>query len=855
MPSRLTLGPTGLPIEEVVGELRAALAGGTSAVLVAEPGAGKTSVVPLRVADEVWLAGSRIVVLQPRRVVARASARRMATLLGEKVGATVGYRTGEDRRVGPATRIEVVTEGIMTRRVQADPELAGIGMVIFDEFHERHLESDLGLALCLDVQRSLRPDLRLLVMSATIDAGGVAAVLAGRGTPAAPVITSRGRLHPVQICWQPPPAATPAVDTVARVVRSALSDHPVGDVLAFLPGVAEINRVAHALAGDGRAEVEMRPLHGSLPAAEQDRALAPAGPGHRKVVLCTDLAETSLTVEGVAIVVDAGLARSPRFDPATGLTRLHTGPASVASADQRAGRAGRTGPGVAYRLWAEGEHRARRPWPDPEITTVDLTALALELAVWGADPAALGWLDPPPPPALTRARALLADLGAVRPLGAAAAGGDPGLPAVTPLGRRMVRLGAHPRLAAIVASAPDADQWLACVLAALIDEPGTGRRLTGTADVAEAIGGLMSGDGRRDDHTRRVRQRARRLAARVGAREGPVDRSRTGALAARGYPDRLAQARGDDRLRLRGGTGLRLPAGDPLGSEAFVVVLDTGGAAVGPGGPRPGAQWGPPAVGAGADRAVRLAAAIDPADVEAVGGLAVVTRTEVFWDDERDDLRARRTRSLDRLILSSVVTTPIPGAGTVRALVEVIAQRGLSEMHWSGSARSLQQRAGFAHHHDPTAWPDCSDAALLCDVDGWLAPRLAAATGRAGLSRVDMTVVLRQRLGPLLGRLQASVPTSVGLASGRSVTLDYADGTPRLRARAQDLYGTTRHPRVLDGQVPVVIEVLSPAGRPLQVTADLPGFWAGSWEQVRREMAGRYPKHRWPTDPTTRLER
>ncbi|MDQ2728867.1 MAG: DEAD/DEAH box helicase, partial [Actinomycetota bacterium] len=418
MPSRtLTLGPTGLPIEDVVGELRLALAGGSNAVLVAEPGAGKTTVVPLRLADEAWLAGSRIVVLQPRRVVARASARRMAILLGEEVGATVGYRTGEDRRVGSATRIEVVTEGIMTRRVQSDPELAGIGMVVFDEFHERHLDSDLGLALCLDVQRSLRPDLRLLVMSATIDAGGVAAVLAGPGAQAAPVITSRGRLHPVQIRWQPPPAGTPAVDTVARVVRSALVDHPAGDVLAFLPGVAEINRVGHALAGATATAVEIRPLHGSLPASEQDRALAPAGIGHRKVVLCTDLAETSLTVEGVTVVVDAGLARSPRFDPATGLTRLHTGPASAASADQRAGRAGRTEPGVAYRLWAPGEHRARRAWPDPEITTVDLTGLALEVAVWGADPAALAWLDPPPPAALARARTLLADLGAVRPSG------------------------------------------------------------------------------------------------------------------------------------------------------------------------------------------------------------------------------------------------------------------------------------------------------------------------------------------------------------------------------------------------------------------------------------------------------
>ena len=345
VPRRLTLGPTGLPVEDVVGALRAALASGRNAVLVAEPGAGKTTVVPLRLADEAWLAGSRIVVLQPRRVVARASARRMATLLGEEVGATVGYRTGEDRQVGAATRVEVVTEGIMTRRVQGDPELAGVGMVVFDEFHERHLDSDLGLALCLDVQRSLRPDLRLLVMSATIDAGGVAAVLGGPGEPAAPVITSRGRLHPVQIRWQPPPASTPVVDTVARVVRAALADHPAGDVLAFLPGVAEINRVGHALAADAPAAVEIRPLHGSLPAAEQDRALVPAGPGRRKVVLCTDLAETSLTVEGVAIVVDAGLARSPRFDPATGLTRLHTGPASAASADQRAGRAGRTGPG------------------------------------------------------------------------------------------------------------------------------------------------------------------------------------------------------------------------------------------------------------------------------------------------------------------------------------------------------------------------------------------------------------------------------------------------------------------------------------------------------------------------------
>ncbi|MDQ6784958.1 MAG: ATP-dependent helicase HrpB [Actinomycetota bacterium] len=841
MPRRLSLDPTGLPVEDVVGDLRVALAGGGNAVLVAEPGAGKTTVVPLRLADEEWLAGSRTVVLQPRRVVARAAAQRMATLLGQEVGATVGYRTGEDRRVGPATRIEVVTEGIMTRRVQSDPELEGIGLVIFDEFHERHLESDLGLALCLDVQRGLRPDLRLLVMSATIDAAGVAAILTDADAAPAPIVISRGRLHPVEVRWQPPPAPTTAADMVARVIIAALADHPSGDVLAFLPGVAEITRVAHALSGATDAAVEVWPLHGTLPAAQQDRALSPAGPGHRKVVLSTDLAETSLTVEGVTIVVDAGLARSPRFDPGTGLTRLHTGPASVASAEQRAGRAGRTGPGVAYRLWARGEHRARRAWPDPEMATVDLTGLALELATWGADPDALAWLDPPPAATLSRARTLLVELGALR-------ADDPRT--VTALGQRMVHLGAHPRLAAIVASASEADRWLACVLAAVVDVGGAGRPTSGSrtsdsTDVAEVITAVTVGANRGDDRRQHVRRRAGRLAARVGASDGPVDVSRAGALAARGYPDRLAQTRGDGRLRLRGGTGLRLAPGDPLGQEAFVVVLDAGGAA----------GRGSPAVGIGADRAVRLAAAIDPADVEATGGPAVVERTEVFWDVERDDLRARRVRTLDSLILSSAVTTPTPGAETVTALVEVIAQRGLDQLGWSGVARSLQQRAGFAQSHDPAGWPDCSDGALLTDLDAWLVPRLTRATGRSGLARVDMTTVLRRRLGAAAGRLEALVPTAVRLVSGRSVTLDYADGTPRLRARAQDLFGTTRHPRVLDGRVAVVVEVLSPAGRPLQVTADLPGFWAGSWEQVRREMAGRYPKHRWPADPTTIGER
>jgi len=852
--------PTGLPVEEVVAELRTALRSQSNAVLVAEPGTGKTTVVPLRLVEEAWLAGRAIVMLQPRRVVARAAARRMAVLLGEEVGATVGYRTGEDRRVGPHTRIEVVTEGILTRRVQGDPELSGVGLIIFDEFHERHLQSDLGLALCLDVQRALRPDLRLLVMSATLDAEGVGGALGGADGRPAPVVVSRGRLFPVDIQWRPPAPTTPVLDTVARAVHRALADTADtgvgGDVLVFLPGTGEIGRVHTALrSADGGLDI--RVLHGTQRAAEQDWAMSPAAPGRRKVMLSTDLAETSLTVEGVSVVVDAGLSRRPRFEPATGLTRLHTGAASAASATQRAGRAGRTGPGVAYRLWAQGEHRARRAWPDPEITTADLTGLVLELAVWGAAAGSLTWLDPPPRAALAQGRALLSLLGALDDVGA--------LPTVTPLGRTMVGLGAHPRLAAIVAGAGDADRWLACLVAALVEEPsaGAGRRSATTADLAEALRPFIAGpaDSRAtgrggtrrrsepagkdaEETAERVRRRARRLAKRVGAHPGPVDPNRAGALVARGYPDRLAQSRGDGRLRLRGGTGLRLAEGDRLSNEAFLVVVDTGG----PSG------WGAPGVGVRADRTVRLAAAIDQSDVENIGGAHVVTDTEVFWDDERDDLRARRTRRLDALVLASTITAAPAGEETVAALVEVIARRGLSELPWSAAARSLQQRAAFARHHDAapqpaTAWPDCSDTALLDDLEGWLAPRLKGAIGRAGLARVDLREVMRHRLGALVHRLEDLVPTTVTVASGRTVALDYTDGAPRLRARAQDLYGTTRHPRILGGRVPVVIEVLSPAGRPLQVTADLPSFWTGSWSEVRREMAGRYPKHDWPVNP------
>ena len=812
--------PTGLPVEECIPALRHALADAHSAVLVAPPGAGKTTVVPLRLLEDPWLAGLRTVMLEPRRLATRAAARRMASLLGEKVGATVGYTTRDERRVGPTTRIEVVTEGILTRRLQNDPSLPGVGLVVFDELHERNLQADLALALVLDARAALRPDLRVLAMSATLEAARVAALLGD-----APVVESQGRAHEVTVRWAPRRPKERLDAATTSTVRRAVSEEP-GDVLVFLAGAADIRRVEAALRGDALPpHIDVRPLFGALSVADQDAALARSPPGRGRVVLATDIAETSLTVEGVRVVVDSGEARTPRFDPRSGLTKLRTGPISRASAEQRAGRAGRTGPGVAYRLWSRLEHGARRPYADPEMASVDLAGLALELAVWGADPADLAFLDPPPPRALEEARSLLTTLGAID------AGGRP-----TALGRAMADLPLHPRLARMVVGAVDDGLgWTACVVAALLEDRDVlrGRPDDLSTDVAERVSLIADQSARHPmadtGAVRSAGRRAGELARRAGVTRAAVDASRCGLVLAMAYPDRLAQARGGARFRLRNGSGAWLAAGDPLAGEAFLAIAD---------------------IDAGrGDGRIRLAAGLDAGDVEEAAG-AAEELVAVSWDAARDDLRARVERRLGSLVLATTDAPAPPGPLTTRALVGRARSTRLAALRWTDKARGLQHRAAFARRVLGDTWPDLSDAALLATLDDWLAPLLARATGRADIEAVDVTAALRARLGHQLAReLDRVAPARLAITSGRNVAVDYSDGQPVMAVRVQDLFGTATHPTVADGRVPVVLQLLSPAGRPIQVTADLPGFWAGTWAAVRKEMAGRYPKHSWPTNP------
>lgn len=821
--------PTGLPVEEVVDEVRRALDVDGHAVLVAPPGAGKTTVVPLRLLAEPWIAGGRIVVLEPRRLATRAAAHRMAELLGERPGETVGYRTRDDRVVGRRTRIEVVTEGILVRRLQRDPSLDGTAVVVLDEVHERNLVTDLSLALLLDA-RGLRPELRVLAMSATLEADRLARLLGGPDAPA-PVVESRGRQHPVDIRWRPPGPRDRPEQHVARTVADALVADDDGDVLVFLPGAAEIDRTARLLRSRGALgpHVDVLALHGSLPRPEQDRALAPSPAGRRRVVLATDIAESSLTVAGVRIVVDVGLARGPRYDAGSGLTRLTTEAASQASADQRAGRAGRLGPGVGYRLWAAADHPRRPAFPTPEIAAVDLTGLALEVAVWGATVADLPFLDPPPARAMEEAIALLGDLGAID--------GD-GRP--TPVGRAMARLPLHPRLSRLVVEGVDLGSGpTAAALAAVLDERDLfgGRRDERPSDVGERLTAL---DRERPAHpladrdrVAAVRRRARDIARRADAGSGPVDPHAAGRLLAVAYPDRIAQARGNGRFRLRAGGGGWLPAEDPLAAAPFLAVADLES-------------------GTG-DGRIRTAAALDAHDVRSLLVDHVQAVTTVAWDEARDDLRRRTETRAGALVLATTDEPAEPGEATVDALLDRVRATGGAALRWTDGARELQARLRFLASLEPDRWPDVSDEALLDDLDRRLAPYLVGATGRRDLEAVDLTVVLRAGLAHADGRdLDRLAPRAVPLPSGRDLPVRYGVGDgpgPTAAVRVQELYGTTVHPTVAGGRVPVVLHLLSPARRPVQITADLPGFWAGSWREVRKEMAGRYPKHDWPDDP------
>ena len=819
---------TELPVEATIPALRQALAGVGLAVLQAPPGAGKTTVVPLRLLDEPWLAGRRIVVLEPRRLATRAAARRMASLLGEEVGDTVGFTTRDERRVSGATRVEVVTEGVLTRRLQHDPELPGTGLVVFDEHHERNLQGDLGLALALDVRGTIRADLRIMVMSATLDGKRVAKLLGGDGA-AAPVVASEGRAHPVEVRWLPrPPTARAAKGrerlepSVAAAVQQALREVPAGDLLVFLPGAGEIRRV-EGLLGGLNLDVDVRPLYGAMANADQDAALLPSPGGRRKVVLATDIAETSLTVEGVQVVVDGGQARVPRYDPRTGMTALQTVAISKASAEQRAGRAGRTAPGVAYRLCSKVDHAARRPFAAPEISQVDLAPLVLELASWGdTTGATLRWLDQPPARPVEEGRQLLVLLGALD---------TDGRP--TDLGRRMADLPLHPRLARMVVAAAERGRgYGACVLAALLEERDVlrGHPNELPVDVAERVALLVEpgarhalADGRA---LRSARERARDLARRARVEECRVDPHLCGAVLALAYPERVAQARGGGRFRLRGGPGAWVPSHDPLSTETFLVAASVD-------------------AGAKADGRVRVAAALAPDDLP-LG--EVEEATNLTWDRTRDDLVARVTRRLGALDLGTYDGRPAPGPATTAALVQRVKASRLAALRWTPEARSLQSRVGFLRRHQGEAWPDLSDAALLAGLDAWLAPVLAGATGRADLEALDVTRALRGRLDWEQARsLDQLAPRALSLPSGRATAIDYGTDPPSVAVRVQQLFGVTEHPTVAG--VPLALHLLSPADRPVQVTSDLPGFWTGSWRDVRKAMAGRYPKHPWPEDP------
>ncbi len=814
---------TRLPIDDALPDLCATLRTRACAVLVAPPGAGKTTRVPLALLAEPWVQGRKILVLEPRRLAARAAAHRMAATLGEQVGDTVGYRVRLRAEVSRRTRIEVITEGVFTRMVLDDPELAGVAAVLFDEYHERSLDADLGLALALETQAGLREDLRLLPMSATLDGARVAALLGGAGNPA-PVVESEGRAYPVTTSYLGRDARAPIDRQMADAVLRALSAER-GSVLAFLPGAAEIRRTQTALLQAMRdPDVEIVPLFGALDAAEQDRAVLPAPKGKRKVVLATSIAETSLTIEGVRIVVDCGLARVPRFEPDVGLTRLETVRVSRAAADQRRGRAGRTESGVCYRLWGEGETASLPAFATPEILAADLSGLVLDLAAAGVrDPRSLPFLDPPPLPALTEARALLGVLGAITADGA-----------ITALGQRMARLPLPPRLAHMVVRGADMGVAAqAADLAAILSERGLGGD---SLDLAHRVEEFRRERSRRADDARRL---AARWADLARGTERPA-RGQTApspaALLALAFPDRIAKARGDGtRFLLANGRGATVDPATALARAPYLAVAEVSGRA---------------------DAArVQLAAVLAPEEIEAMFADEIVTALEVAFDPATAGVRARETRRLGALTLADR-PRPVPEtASTAMALAEGLAALGLDRLPWTAALSQWRDRVQFLHGAEGAPWPDLSDAALAGSVRAWLAPFLSGKSTLAQIGGGDLSNALHALLPyELVGRLESEAPSHFHTPAGSHLPIDYAaEGGPLLPVRVQELFGLTSHPSIARGKVPLTLALLSPAHRPIQVTKDLPQFWRGSWRDVRADMRGRYPRHPWPEDPAAAL--
>ena len=822
-----------LPIDEVLPALREALATRHEAVLEAPPGAGKTTRVPLALLNEAWLDGQTILMLEPRRLAARAAAERLASELGEKVGETVGYRIRLDSKVGPNTRIEVVTEGILARRLQDDPALEGVGLVIFDEFHERSLDADLALALTLNGRELLRDTpLKVLLMSATLEGERLTALLGN-----APLVASQGRLYAVDIRWGTPWQPGEWVEPrVVQTVLQALADEP-GSLLVFLPGQAEIRRVHEQLESSlaGRQDILLCPLHGELELAAQRAAIEPAPAGKRKVVLATNIAETSLTIDGVRVVVDAGLARVPRFDPGSGMTRLDTQRISRASATQRAGRAGRLQAGVCYRLWSQAQHEQLSAYSEAEILQADLAGLALQLARWGVEPGELAWLDSPPAAAFGQARDLLTRLGALDPRGMLSAHGQ-----------AMAELPAHPRIAHLLLRGQSLGlASLAADLAALLSERDI---LRGTGADLHSRMSLLAGEARvlrtQQAGVQRARQLARQfrgyLRGAPSAALADTEHPRwLGALLAFAYPDRIARQRraGGAEYRLANGRAALFSEADALMKHEWLVIADLGS--------RQGQR----------EERIYLAADLDPVLFDGPLAEQVSVQDVLDWDEREGLLRAERQRRVGALVLETRPLAQPDEAARARALLDLVRRKGLALLAWTPELRQWQARIALLRQLDlaqkgESEWPDVSDAALLHSLECWLLPSLGKVSRLGHFAGLDLPALLQGLLPwPLPQRLDELAPKSLEVPSGSRIRIDYQEQPPVLAVRLQELFGLAVTPRIAGGRQPLKLHLLSPGHKPVQVTQDLASFWANTYAEVKRDLKGRYPKHYWPDDP------
>jgi ATP-dependent helicase HrpB len=818
----LTRPQDALPIDAVLPDIQAALAQSPNLVIVAPPGAGKTTRAPLALLDAPWAQGRKLILLEPRRLAARAAASRMAATLGEGLGETVGLRMRLESRVSAKTRIEVVTEGVFARMILDDPALEGVAAVLFDEYHERSLDADLGLALALDAQSGLRDDLRLVAMSATLDGARVAALMGDART-----IVSEGRAFEVETRYLGRDAHERIEDAVTRAILRALREEK-GSVLAFLPGQGEILRVAARLAEARLEGVDIAPLYGALDRAEQDRAISPAPPGRLKVVLATSIAETSLTIEGVRIVIDSGLSRVQLYEPDLGLSRLETVRAARASVDQRRGRAGRTEPGVCYRLWDEPQTAALPAFAAPEILAADLSGLALDLAAWGvSDPGQLAWLDPPPAPAWKEAVALDRDLGALDAQGR-----------LTDEGKALRALPLPPRLARMILDAArHGEAERAAELAILLSERGLGGA---DADLSHRLERMQRDGSKRAREARRLAANWARLAKAalplpqtpaVGA-GGPGRGLSEGALIALAFPDRIAKSRGNKGdFLMANGRAASLPVEDPLSRAPFLAIAELTGRA--------------------AQARILAACALDAEEVEKIGAGRIEFRDETVFEAASASLRRRRFRRLGAIRLSEQNLPVEPNEDGARALARGIAQLGISRLPWTKGQAQLRDRVAFLRRAEGAEWPDLSDLALASCAEDWLAPFIMGRGGLADITPGDLDAALAALLPyEMMRRLDAEAPAHFETPAGARHALDYAaPNGPLLSVRVQELYGLAQHPTLARGRAPLTLELLSPAHRPIQTTRDLPSFWAGSWRDVKKEMKGRYPRHLWPDDP------